>query len=95
MVKVIAKISSRAGMADQLRQVLTALVVPSRDEPGCLGYEMFQDEEDPVEFVAVENWADAEAAAAHMNTAHVAEAIAKATDWLAQPPVIHRYKRLG
>jgi quinol monooxygenase YgiN len=95
MVRVIARISSKADTAEQLRKILTELVTPSRQEPGCLSYELFQDEEDPVEFVTLEHWADSQAAQGHMATPHVAEAIARAASCLAQPPVIHRFKQLA
>jgi len=95
MVKIIARISSRAGAASQLRQVLHDLVGPSRDEPGCVSYELFQDDENPLDFVTIEHWADDRAADAHLTTPHVAEAIAKAAKVLAQPPLIHRFTQLA
>ena len=91
MVKIIARISSKAEMATQLRQILKDLVGPSCNEPGCLSYELFQDEENPLEFITIEHWADREAADRHLATAHVAEAIGKAGSLLAQAPIIHRF----
>jgi quinol monooxygenase YgiN len=74
---------------------LVNLVTPSRREAGCIGYELFRDQENPVEFVTIERWTDQAAADAHMVTPHVAEAIAKAGTLLAQPPLIHRYAQLA
>lgn len=95
MVKIIARISSKADAARQVADILTALVPPSRAEAGCLGYELFQDDECPQDFMTVEAWADGQAADAHLATPHVAEAIAKAASLLAQPPVIHRFTQLA
>lgn len=95
MIKIMARISSRADAVAQLREILGDLVGPSRNEPGCLSYELFQDEENPQDFVTVESWADSHAADAHMATPHVAEAIAKAASLLALPPRIHRFTQLA
>lgn len=95
MVRIIARISSKAEAAAQLGQILQDLVPPSRKEPGCLAYELFQDEENPLDFITVESWADGRSAEAHMATPHVAEAIAKAGSLLSQPPLIHRFTQLA
>lgn len=95
MVKVIARISSKADVAAELRQILTDLVTPSRREPGCLSYELFQDDENPLDFITMEHWTDSSAVEAHLATAHVAEAIAKASSLLAQAPLIHRFTQLA
>lgn len=95
MVKIIARISSRAHTAQQVRDILTALVPPSRAEAGCLSYELFQDDESPQDFITVESWADAAAVQAHLATSHVAQAIEKAASLLEQPPVIHRFTQLA
>jgi len=92
---IIARISSTAAGAEQLREILSALVGPSRKEPGCLSYELFQDEENPPDFITLERWADDHAADAHLGTPHVAAAIGQATSLLGQPPLIHRFKQLA
>ena len=94
MVKIIARISAKADTATQLRQVLIELVGPTRKETGCISYEVFQDDDNQLDFVTIEHWADNQAAEAHMTTAHVAEAFAKAGDLLSRPPVIHRFTPL-
>jgi quinol monooxygenase YgiN len=95
MIKVMARISSRAATTSALGSILRDLVDPTRGEPGRLNYELFQDDDDPLEFVTIEHWADQAAADAHLATPHVAAAFARAGDLLAQPPVIHRYTRIA
>lgn len=95
MTIIIARISSTTGAAPQLRAILEALVGPSRNEPGCLSYELFQDDEQPPDFITVERWVDDQAAAAHLATPHVAAAIAQAGALLGQPPLIHRFTQLA
>ena len=95
MTIIIARISSTVGGAEELREILTALVEPSRQEPDCLSYELFQDADHPPDFITVERWADDSAADAHLGTPHVAAAIARATSLLGQPPLIHRFRQLA
>ena len=90
-VRIMARITARADTAAMLRQILRDLVGPSRDEAGCVGYDLFQNQDNPVEFVTVEQWSDQAAADAHMSTPHVASAISKAGELLALPPLIHRF----
>jgi quinol monooxygenase YgiN len=94
MVKIIARISARADAAARLRQVLRDLSVATRDEAGCVSYELFQDDDNALDFITIEHWVDDAAAAAHMTTPHVAEAFARAGDLLAQPPLIHRFSQI-
>ena len=90
-VKIMARITARTDTAAMLRQILRDLVGPSRGEAGCVGYELFQNQDNPVEFVTVEQWSDQAAADAHMSTPHVVLAISKAGELLALPPLIHRF----
>ena len=92
---IIARISSTAAGVEPLREILTALVSPSRKEPGCLSYELFQDADNPPDFITVERWVDDQAADAHLATSHVAAAIGQATSLLGQPPLIHRFTQLA
>jgi quinol monooxygenase YgiN len=90
----MARISARPGSEATLRRVLQDLLQPSREEAGCVSYELFQNEDNPLEFVTVEQWLDHAAAEAHMTTPHVGAAIAQASELLAQPPLIHRFTAL-
>ncbi len=94
-VRVMARITARPETADALRRILQDLVGPSRDEAGCLSYELFRNQDSSVEFVTVEQWVDQAAVDAHMATPHVALAISKAGELLALPPMIHRFARLA
>ena len=95
MIRIMARISSQPHAEMQLRQILQDLVGPSRKEPACISYELFQNEENSLEFVTMEQWVDQAGAEAHMATPHVADAIARASNLLAQPPLIHRFKQLA
>lgn len=95
MVKVIATLRARPDTIEQTRQALTSLVEPSREERGCVAYQLVQSNEDPTEFVTVEQFVDDAAVDAHMGTAHVQAALAAAGDLLGAAPQIRRYSLLA
>ncbi len=91
MIRIMARITARAGSELELRSVLQELRSPSRQEAGCLSYELFHNQDNPLEFVTVELWRDQAAADAHLTTPHLARAITQASNLLAQPPMIDRF----
>lgn len=95
MIRIMARITARSGRENELRSVLQDLLGPSRQETGCMSYELFQNQDDPLEFVTVEQWTDQAVADAHLASAHVARAITLADELLAQPPLIHRFSLIG
>ncbi len=94
MVRIMARLTACAGKEMALRSVLRDLLAPTRSEDACLSYDLFENEDNPLEFVTVEQWRDQAAAEAHLATPHVAAAIALAGDLLAQAPLIHRFREV-
>lgn len=94
MIRIMARIITRAGSESNLRSILQELLSPSRQEAGCLSYELFHNQDNPLEFVTIEQWRDQAAADAHLTTAHLAKAISSATPLLAQPPTIDRFSQV-
>jgi quinol monooxygenase YgiN len=92
---VIAHITARAGEESRVRAELERLIEPTRAEPGCLKYELFVNNENGSDFVFVEEYESDDAFKAHMDSKHVAEAIARAVPLLGAPPDIRRYRRVG
>jgi hypothetical protein len=44
------------------------MVEPTRVEPGCLDYDLYQSTDDPSVMFFYENWTDADVLSRHMNT---------------------------
>jgi len=63
---------AKDGSQEKVKELLTAMVKPSKAEIGCLFYEIFQYENDDKRFMAVETWEDEEALEGHKNSAHYA-----------------------
>lgn len=67
-VTFIAKEGSEAKM----KELLTAMVVPSKAEEGCIFYDIFAYENNPRKFMAVESWRDEAALEGHKTSEHYA-----------------------
>jgi len=67
-VTFIAKEGSEAKM----KELLEAMVAPSKIEDGCIFYDIFQYENNLKKFMAVESWRDDAALDGHKASAHYA-----------------------
>jgi quinol monooxygenase YgiN len=77
MIKVIAKITIKPDMTDDLKNIVPGLVAETRKENGCLSYQLFQDIKVKNVFAMIEEWENQEALDKHMNSKHFQEAIPK------------------
>lgn len=82
---VIAFITAKAGMQQQVREVLLDLVAQTRKEKGCVNYDLHQSQDNPREFVMYENWASAADLDAHAKSEHL-QAFGKAAGRLLERP---------
>jgi quinol monooxygenase YgiN len=55
-ITVVATFQARPGKEAELKSVLTNLVAPTRQEAGCLNYDLHASPEDPAKFLFHENW---------------------------------------
>lgn len=88
---VIARFTAKAGQEGRLRDVLSALVEPTRAEAGCLHYEMVQSQADPRMFTFYEKWEDEPSLTAHAHAPHVVRARAERVDLLDGPHDVSRW----
>ena len=49
-VTVVVRIKAKSGMEQQVRRELFNLLYPTREEPGCLNFDMHEDPQDPHSF---------------------------------------------
>ena len=61
---------AKEGDEAKMKELLSAMVIPSKAEEGCLFYEIFQYENDRKRFMAVETWADEAALEGHKTSSH-------------------------
>src|SRR4051812_44550652 len=73
MLLVIGRVRCDAENRDELVALFEEMQEDSRREEGCLRYGFFAAVEDPLSFVAVEEWADREALDRHFAQPHLHE----------------------
>ena len=61
-------------MVKKLGAALVAFAVPTREEPGCRRFEVYQDCVDPTRFTMIGDWTDESAHRDHLNAQHTLEA---------------------
>ena len=61
---------AKEGSEIKMKELLSAMVVPSKAEDGCLFYEIFQYEDNRRKFMAVETWRDEKALDGHKTSEH-------------------------
>ncbi|PLY08997.1 MAG: antibiotic biosynthesis monooxygenase [Arcobacter sp.] len=54
----------------EMKDLLKTMVEPSKNEKGCLSYEIYQLKENPAKFVVVEAWEDDVSLNGHKTTEH-------------------------
>ena len=63
---------AKEGSQEKMKELLSAMVIPSKAEDGCIFYEIFQYTENPRKFMAYESWRDESALDGHKESAHYA-----------------------
>ena len=61
---------AKDGCESKMKELLTAMVKPSKAEEGVLFYEIFQYKSDPKRFMAVETWENEKALDGHKGSEH-------------------------
>ncbi len=90
-LRVVARVQARPNKVNELLSVLSSLVEPTRKEPGCLSYELLQNNEDPADFTLIEEWQSNTALESHFGTKHFKDALVKLPNLVAAEPDIRRY----
>lgn len=70
MVSVLVNVEVKPERLDEFLDVMRKDAEGSRTEPGCLRFDVLQDQENPCKFVFYEVYKNAEAAAAHRDYPH-------------------------
>jgi len=86
---VVATIPIDPAKAEEAAPALAALAAASRDDEGCLAYDVYESASTPGTFVTVEEWTGQDALDAHMGQPHVATAFETAGPLLVGEVAIH------
>lgn len=78
--KIVAILAARPGKAEDLKALLLGMAPSCRAEPGNLRWDVWQDRAEPGRYVLDELYVDADAVAAHRETPHFKNYVAKIND---------------
>ena len=95
MVVVIGRVSCEPDKRDALVARLERMQSASRKEDGCIRYGFFAAVEDPLTFVAVEEWADRPALDRHFEQPHLQEFAARLRDLVSGAPEVAIHEVAG
>jgi quinol monooxygenase YgiN len=91
---IVASIRAQPGREELVEAELLKLVEPTRNEDGCLQYDLHTDHETPGHFLFYENWENRDLWQAHMNSSHLA-AFAAATEGAVAELTIYEMGRIA
>jgi len=86
MIVVVGRVSTDAEKRERMLEVAHTVAAASRREQGCISYRVYEDTEQPDEFVFVEEWEGEQALQEHFRTPHIAEFMRAIQATLLAPP---------
>jgi quinol monooxygenase YgiN len=92
---VVATVKAKAGKVDVVRRELLALVPTTRQEPGCLNYDLHEAVDDPGTFLFHENWTSKKHLDEHLARPHLQALLGQAADLFREPPQITLWTRIS
>ncbi|MET3106809.1 quinol monooxygenase YgiN [Oxalobacteraceae bacterium GrIS 2.11] len=87
-IVLVARLKVKNGMVDAAKNAALALVPLSRQEAGCINYDVHQAIDDESVFVWHETWANQAALDEHFATTFFKEFFAGMGEMVVEPPVI-------
>lgn len=94
-VTVTASFEARPGKETELRNALIGLVAPTRQEAGCLNYDLHILPENPAKFLFHENWTTKAALDTHLQTPHIQALLPRVDELCVAPPEIVIWDRIA
>lgn len=91
-LRVVARFVARPDAIDEIKAILEGLIAPTRQEAGCIRYDLLHNEADSTDFVFDEEWASDAALDRHLETPHIQAALPKLSERVAAPVDIRRYR---
>lgn len=91
---IIAQIKAKANQVDLVKAALQKLIDPTRQEEGCINYDLHQDNDNPAHFLFYETWASRDLWQQHMSSRHLADYLAAPEESL-EEVTIHEMTKLS
>lgn len=95
LLTVVAEMQAKPGKEDDLRRAVLALIEPTRQEDGCVQYDLHVHTSDRGRFVFYENWLSREHLDRHAASVHLKQFGAVSAELLVEPPRVETYLRIA
>ena len=92
---VIAQFRAQPGKETEVRRELLSLVGPSRQDAGCLNYDLHQGVEHPGWFLFHENWESKAHLERHLQKPALQAVLARVGQLAAEPPQVTLWEKIG
>ena len=94
-ITVVATFQAKPGKEAELKTALTGLVAPTRQEAGCLNYDLHVSPEDSAKFLFHENWTSQAHLNAHLKSAHIAALLPRVDELCVAFPEIKIWEQIA
>lgn len=94
-IRVVARVIALPDKVEAVKSILIGLIEPTRQEEGCITYELLQNYQAPTDFTFVEEWDTQALLDAHLASAHIAQAKSQLSGLVATEPDIRVYQLIA
>jgi quinol monooxygenase YgiN len=91
---IVAKVVAKKEAVESVKNELLKMVDPTREEEGCINYNLHQDNDNPALFIFYENWENPACLEKHIQSDHY-KAYIRAVDGLIEEKAVHKMTRIG
>ena len=85
---IVAQVQAKAGSEKELLAAQASFVAVARQQPGCILYELFEDETHPGKVLFFERWKDHLSWDKHMNGAHMDVFRSATSQWIGEVEIL-------
>lgn len=93
-VNVTARIRAKSGMEKRVKEELLRLIAPTRNEKGCISFDLHQSTEDPSLFLFYENWVSEQALNEHLEKPYLKAFFDKKDELFTEGPEIKLWRKI-
>jgi len=95
-IRVVARFAVKPESVEAFKAAARrTMVEPTLREPGCIEYDLCQDQADPTRFAMIETWEDEAALARHLAQESLQKAIGALMPMAAEAPTIQRVRSVS
>ncbi|PVZ63456.1 putative quinol monooxygenase [Pelagibaculum spongiae] len=91
---IVANITAKSDKVELVKKELEKLIDITRQEEGCINYDLHQDNQNPAHFMFYENWQSRELWQIHMSNQHLQDYLV-ATDGAVENFTINEMTNIG